>query len=197
MKDDSLEKRLRFFKIPEASESGRARARHRALIAFQKPGMGGTERRETANWIGNWRTAGGLVVVLGVVAFLLPFHRAPESSTDDRQMLGQMEQLFPNRINAVVEEKGKVNLAIADSDTMGSGQPVVVVFQQGRDTIRVLSYSGHRVCLMLGQAERCIELLVTPTGGVILEDKDKAWLASDRPEIAGYSVQAKTLEPSL
>jgi hypothetical protein len=197
MKDDSLENQLRAFKVPVPSESGRARARHRALFAFQQPGLGETESREPRNLIANWRTAVGLAVALSVFAFLMLSHRAPESSTDDRQMLGQMEKLFPNRINAVVEEEGKVNLAIADSDTMGSGQPVVVVFKHGSDTIRVLSYSGHRVCLMLGQTERCIELLATPTGGVILEEKDKAWLASDCPEIAGYSVQAKSLELSL
>jgi hypothetical protein len=80
---------------------------------------------------------------------------------------------------------------------VGSDQPVLVVFKQGQDTIRVLSYSGHRVCLMLGKTENCFDILATPTGGVILEGENKVWLASEHPEVAGYSLRAQTLEASL
>jgi hypothetical protein len=115
----------------------------------------------------------------------------------DREVLHQVEKLFPNQINAVVEENGKVDLLIAQSPMMGFDQPVLLVFKRGRDSIRVLSYSGHHVCLMLDKTENCFEILATPTGGIILESDDKVWLASEHPKVAGYSVRAQTLEASL
>src|SRR6202044_1999941 len=110
---------------------------------------------------------------------------APENLANDREILRQMEKLFPNQVNAVVEENGKVDLSVAQSPVVGADQPVLVVFNQGRETIRLLSYSGHRVCLMLGKNRNCFEILATPTGGIILEGEDRVWLASEHPHIAG------------
>ncbi len=147
-----------------------------------------------------WLWKGGVVaaVLLGLLLFLHPRNpAAPENLVDDRQVLQQTEKLFPNQINAVVEENGKVDLSISETTGMGTDQPLLVIFKRGGNTIRVLSYSGHRVCLMLGEEKKCLEILATPTGGVILEGDDKVWLASDHPHIAGYSVQAQSLEASL
>lgn len=214
MNDDDVQKQLRAFKAPEPSESAQTRARHRALIAFQQPGSNRERQPGIKNAIWNWRMAVGGAVIIAVVALFAPRfpapldltaspdfkvqqHRALESVGNDRQILRQMEQLFPNQINAVVERNGKVDLSIAESRVVGSDQPLLVIFKQGDNTIRVLSYSGHRVCLMLGKARKCFEILATPTGNVILEGEDKVWLASEHPEVFGYSVRAQTLEASL
>jgi hypothetical protein len=198
MKDGELRQSLHKLRVPEASESARARARHRALIAFQQ---GGSRRPEESDWRGfvwRWRGVVALAFVTGLLPFLFLKHRAAsENLANDREFLRQVEKLFPNQVNAVVEKDGKVDLSIAQSPVVGSDQPVLVMFTQGRDTIRILSYSGHRVCLMLGKTQNCFEILATPTGGIILEGEDKVWLASEHPEVAGYSVRAQTLEASL
>jgi hypothetical protein len=198
MNDDDLRQRLHKLRVPEASESARARARHRALIAFQQ---GGSMRAEESAWKGfvwRWRAAIALALVVGFLPFLFLKHRnTSENLANDRQILKQMEKLFPNQVNAVVERNGKVDLSIAQSPVVGADQPVLVVFKRGRESIRVLSYSGHRVCLMLGKKQNCFEILATPAGGVILEGEDKVWLASEHLEVAGYSVRAQSLEASL
>ena len=198
MKDDDLRRHLHKLRVPEGSETARARARHRALIAFQQ---GGSIQREEPAWKGfvwRWRAAIALVLVVGLIPFLFFKHTtSPENLANDRQILQQMEKLFPNQVDAVVERNGKVDLSIAQSPVLGSDQPVVVVFKRGHESVRVLSYSGHRFCLMLGKTENCFEILTTPAGGVILEGEDKVWSASEHLEVAGYSVRAQTLEARL
>ena len=198
MKDDDLRRQLHRLSAPKASESVRARAQYRALIAFQHAGSDQTVRSERRGLIWNWRFAVALAVLAAILPFLFVRHHAvPENLANDRQILQQMEKLFPKQVNAVVERNGKTDLSIAQVPVLGADQPVLVVFKQGRDTIRVLSYSGRHVCLTLGKTENCFEILATPMGGVILEGKDKAWLVSEHPVVAGYSVRAQTLEASL
>lgn len=120
-----------------------------------------------------------------------------EDVAGDRLILRQMQQLFPNQVDAVVVENGKVELSIAQSPTVGSDQPVVVVFKRGEDSIKVLSYSGHRICVALGGERNCFDILATPTGGVILEAADQVWLSSNHPVVAGYVVHAETLGARL
>ncbi len=198
MNDDDLQRRLRQLQVPEASDSATARARHRALIAFQQGGSAQLEERALRGFVWRWYGAVALAFALAVLPFLFLKHSAaPENLANDREMLEQVGKLFPNQVNAVVEENGKVDLSIAQSPVVGSDQPVLLVFKRGSKSIRVLSYSGHRVCLMLGKTESCFEILATPAGGIILEGEDKVWLASEHPHIAGYSLRAQSLEASL
>ena len=195
MNFDELRRQLHGLDVPTASESARARARHRALIALQSPGSEPIATRGEKGFAWKWGYTVALVFLAGFMPLLfLPHRAAPENLTDDRQVLQQMEKLFPHEVDAVVEEKGKVGLSIAQSPVLGSNQPVLVVFRQGRETIRVLSFSGHRLCVTLGKTPSCFEVLATPAGGVILEGGDKAWLASDNPVVNGYSVRARTLD---
>jgi hypothetical protein len=198
MNDDDLRQHLRKLVVPEASESAQARARHRVLIAFQQSGSLPTEEPAWKGFVWLWRGAIALAFVIALLPFLfLKHHATRENLANDREVLQQMQKLFPDQVNAVVEENGKVDLSIAQSPVVGSDQPVLVVFKRGQESIRVLSYSGHRVCLMLGKTQNCFEILATPAGGVILEGEDKVWLASEHPEVAGYSVRAQSLEASL
>ncbi len=198
MTDNDLRRYLKKLPVPEALKSARDRARHRAIISFQQ---GGSLQPEQSTWRGiiwNWRGAVALAFVVGLLPLLsIQHHDTSENLANDRQILGQMQKLFPDQVNAVVEENGKVDLSVAQSPVIGSDQPVLVVFKHGSDMIRVLSYSGHRVCLMLGKEQKCFEILATTTGSVVLEGEDNVWLASEHPEVAGYSMQAQALKASL
>jgi hypothetical protein len=197
MKDNDLQKRLRQLNTPAASESSRAKARHRALIAFQQKDSHQAEESPQPGLVWKWSVVAGLIVI-GCLPFLIVHrHNAPENLANDREILQQMEKLFPNQLAAVIQKNGKTDLSLADSSSLGSDQPVVVVFQRGKESIRVLSYSGHRVCLDLGGTSNCFEILETASGGVILESERGAWVASQHPVVDGYAVRAQTLEASL
>jgi hypothetical protein len=198
MKEDSLHQRLNNLAVPKASESARSRARHRALIAFEQRDFDVSKPVANNAHVLNWRYVVALIG-LGLIASFF-FHRphaAKENLAYDRQILGQMEKLFPNQVDSVVEENGKIDLSVTQTSTVGSDQPVLVVFRKNAQSIRVLSYSGHHVCVALGKEHRCFDILATPSGGVILEADDKVWLNSERPVVAGYSIHAQTLEASL
>ena len=145
-----------------------------------------------------WRGVVAVALIIGCLPLLVPrHHSAPENLADDRKILDQVAKLFPNQVDAVVQRNGKTDLSLTDSSTLGSDQPVVVVFQRGKESIRVLSYSGHHVCLDLGNVHSCFEILETPNGGVILESDKGAWLSAQHPVVDGYSVRAHVLEASL
>jgi hypothetical protein len=198
MNDDDLRQQLRRLSMPAASESSRVRARHQALIAFQQTDSTQPETFEPNGAVWSWRRAVALVVIIGSLPLLfLHHHRAPENLANDREILQQVEKLFPDQVDAVVMKNGKTDLSIAQTAEVGSDQPVVVVFQRGKETIRVLSFSGHRVCLDLGKNHTCFEILQTVAGGVILESENQVWLASQHPVIEGFAMRAQGLEKSL
>ncbi len=195
MNDDELQRQLRGFHVPESSASARERARHRALLALGVDAAAPDSARNRPVWA--WGALGAIVVVLLAVWIGAAHHTAPEDLAGDRKILQQMQLLFPGQVDAVVQENGKTSLSVAQSTVVGSDQPVVILFKQGTQTIRVLSYSGHSVCLALGGQESCFEILATAAGGVLLEGRNHVWNAADHPKIAGYSVRAQTLEESL
>jgi hypothetical protein len=214
MKDDELRQNLQRLRVPEASASARARARHRALIAFEQGGFKSPEESVWRKFVLNWGGAMALLVIMGSLSYFLlqprpvpenfsgwaivQQHRSvPENLSNDRKILRQMEVLFPGEVDAVVQKNGKTDLSIAQAPVLGSDQPLVVLFQRGQESIRVLSYSGHRVCIDLGATHNCFDILETPDGGVILESVNKVWLASQHPVVDGYVVRAQTLASSL
>jgi hypothetical protein len=198
MKPDPLKSLPGLWPAPKPSESIRARARHRALLALQLPDSSEPTHAETPLFLWSWRwtlVLGALVATLTVLWLRTPGDT--EDVAGDRQILRQMEKLFPNQVDAVVVQNGKVDLSIAQDPVVGTDQPILLVFKRGEETIRVLSYSGHHVCLALGNTRNCFEILETPSGGVILEADNQVWLSSSHPVMAGYSVRAQVMEVPL
>jgi len=195
MNDETLRRELRGSIAPSPSAAARGRALHRALVALeQAPSVETDEGRDSLAW-----RLGYAVTILVVLAVVLSWHHSKtgdESLAVDREMIRQMDKLFPGQVDAIVEKDGKIDLTIAQTPVIGPDQPLLLIFRHGSETIRVLSYSGHHLCLSLGRQRDCFEVLATPTGGVILEDEKQAWLASDHPVVEGYRVQACAL-PAL
>ena len=197
MNEDELQQHLSHLKTPEVSEAARGRARFRATLALNRAEIASNAERAVVFW--RWATGVLAIALAGALAWQMGSRPAlpSEDIAADQKVLEQMQALFPRQVNAVVTDNGKVDLSVTQSPAVGSDQPIVIVFRRDDKIIRVLSYSGHRVCLPLGGREHCFEILATPSGGIILEEADKAWLTASKPEIAGFSVRAQTLEASL
>jgi hypothetical protein len=195
--DDELRRVLSGLRIPSVSDAARARARHRSVLALGRTEAEPTVKPSELLW--KW-TAGALALALAFVLAWQFFSRPPvlrENIVADQKFLQQLQALFPRQVNAVVEDNGKVDLSVAQSPEVGSDQPIVILFRRQGQLIRVLSYSGHEFSLPLDGHEHRFEILATASGAVIIEEDNKAWLAASKPEIAGYSVRAQTLEASL
>jgi hypothetical protein len=65
--------------------------------------------------------------------------------------------------------------------------------REGTNTIRVLTYSGRKVCIEIGGRQECFEPLVTGEGTVILSGDHFVWSDKDPQRIAGYKVEARTI----
>ncbi len=150
MNDDDVQKQLRAFKAPEPSESaaaaGAASGAHRvSATGFESRAAAGDQERDLELAHGgrggrHYSCCGALCPAIscptGPDRFAGLQSPAAPSTRDRRPMTGkfseQMEQLFPNQINAVVEKNGKVDLSIAQSRVVGSDQPLLVIFKQRR-----------------------------------------------------------------
>jgi hypothetical protein len=194
MNDESPNGQLRAFAVPAPSEAARSRARHRALLAFREKGSLAKEATTgSLFWRHPWAGLVATVIVVIAVTIWLRPRGSTENLASDRKMLEEVEQLFPHQLNAIVQKGDQTDLSVTQVNEVGGDQPVLLVFKRGNEIVRVLSFSGHRVCVPLGTDERCFEILETADGGVILEGKDDVLLASRHPMVAGYALQARTL----
>jgi hypothetical protein len=68
-----------------------------------------------------------------------------------------------------------------------------VEFRRGASTVRVLSYSGRRVCVDLGGRRACFEALLSEQGKVIVAGDDFVWSADDHATAGGWKITAAAL----
>ena len=114
----------------------------------------------------------------------------------ERKLLAEMEALFPGQLDGVISSGGNVSLdlALTASDVKKEAlQPLAITFQRGKQIVRVLGYSGRRVCVNLAGRKRCLEPLVTAEGKVIVEGDDFLWTDARPMTVAGYKLEARTL----
>jgi hypothetical protein len=193
MNDESLRRQLRGLSVPSPSEAARGRAKHWALLALQSRDDGEDHSEAPVSWRRGWIGVAFAAVAAIATAIWLRPHDHAENLADDRQVLRQVEELFPNQLNAVVQAGGQTKLSLSDAAEVGSDQPVLLIFKRQKELIRVLSFSGHHVCVPLGSGETCFDVLETTDGGVILEGDKNVMLSSRHPVIDGYAFRAQTL----
>ncbi len=195
MTDDELKARLRGLRVPPTDATARDRALHRAVIALKNarlyPLSAQRERRHPGL---RWATAAGLIVFAAV----LIINRLPQtlSPLAPEILLAEMNALFPGQVNAVIQENGEVSLELAEAPAPASDQPVLVEFEREGKVLRVLSYSGRRVCLDLGGESICFEPLVTAGGEVILSGEGFLWSSQHPSPEAGYQIRTQFLHPA-
>jgi hypothetical protein len=76
---------------------------------------------------------------------------------------------------------------------LADSQPLVVQLRRGAERLRVLSYSGRRVCLDLDGSRVCFDVLATADGGVLLAGTDFLWSPAHPVRVAGYEIRARSL----
>lgn len=194
MNDKELKERLAGLEVPAAGAQARDRALHRALIALDQPTpREGTPKR--FGWLGLAAAAG-----LGVVGFFLGvLVNRPSgdiSLAEAKQMLEQMNALFPGRINAVIARDKQVDLDLVAGSSEPSDQPVIIKFTRDGNVIRVLSYSGREFCVDLNGERKCFEVLVGGDNRVIITGDDFLWEGKAGPALAGFRVEAVSLSPA-
>ncbi|MDD5348673.1 MAG: hypothetical protein PHQ12_00550 [Chthoniobacteraceae bacterium] len=205
MNDKTLWETLRRLPVPPPDAAARDRARERAEIAFVNRASRSERGRGEAG-ANPWRLAWSAfsraeaigVACLAIVAMVCSakYLAGRGERGPDSRLLAEMEALFPGQLDGVISSGSSVHLALAP-EWVRSGrpslQPLAVTFQRGRQIVRVLGYSGRKVCVNLGGRERCLEPLVTGEGRVILEGENFLWSTAHPVLVAGYRVEARTL----
>lgn len=191
MNDADLKQRLSAFVAPPATDGSRERARHRALIAFREEGgeAAPAYRRPVAVWV----LAGAAALAIAG-ALSSRWDSDHDRVGSEAAILAQFEALFPAQLDAVIDHDGEVQLALAAAPQRASDQPILVEFRRGSSTVRVLSYSGRRVCVDLGGRRTCFEVLLNERGTVIVAGDDFVWSAQDHATADGWKITAAALE---
>jgi hypothetical protein len=206
MTDADLKKQLSALPAVSAADPAlRERALHRSLIALAQPREAeevGATRSSTGS--PTWRVVlAALVVVFvaGALVFRSGHFRATENETNahaDLQTLAQVQELFPDRLNAVIERDGALELDLSNRPQSGATeQPLIVQLVRGDQRLRVLSYSGRSITLELKGVKFTFEALVTSDGGIVLSGNDFVWNSKQPGPLAGYRVIAQPLNIAL
>ncbi len=204
--DDPLNHVLSRLPTPPCDPAGRARALYHATLALQGAvAAGPTRDTNVARRFsrGAWTPAGlvrGHHVGGGIVLWAISHRRtvrekAVTTLPAERAMLTQIETLFGPQLDAVVESGGTapdIHLSPDAATTASLTQPLLIQFERtGARTTRVISYSGRRVCVKLGERKMCFEPLVTGRGEIILEGERFCWTPGGL--LGGYRVTARLL----
>lgn len=195
MNDKDFRDRLRKLPVPIASGAARERARHRAMIAYQNRGE--FSPKSPLPWmIFSWAGAFTVIVLAFVLGFLF-FRNSTDYLAKDREILRQTDALFAGQLNAVIERDGEIQIQLADESSQPSDQPILIQFRQNGHNLRVLSYSGRSIDIILNGKHISFEALATSNGGIILTGENFLWSQQHPDALAGYRVEARSLVSSL
>ena len=197
MDDPTLHNLLGKLSAPPLDEAAREKAFYRAGVAFANRHAATVPTQEGVKWLKKvlWFSLAGVGIVLICLSALRGTHPAGEPFPESK-LLAEMEALFPGQLEGVISSEGNVSLdlaPIATDSKSGASQALALTFQHGRQIVRVLGYSGRKVCVNLGGRKRCLEPLITAGGKVIVEGDDFLWTDAHPIRVAGYKLEARTL----
>lgn len=198
MTDDDLKRKLRTLEVPAPGEAARARAWHRARLAFASSERGRTTS-QTVESPARWALFRWAVPTLAAAiwAAIWLFALPPRGTAIAwNRVLQEMETVFPNRLNAVIERDGAFEVELSQDNAAAPGQPIMMEFRRGSHALRVLGFSGRRVCVDLDGVKACFEPLVTGEGTVILSGENFLWSPEHPSAPDGFKVQARALPPA-
>ncbi|MEO6788819.1 MAG: hypothetical protein ABI318_22080 [Chthoniobacteraceae bacterium] len=203
MNDESLKHALEKLAIPAPDDAARERARRRAVTAFEnrdaESGKIATQHSPMP-----WFRLATLAAAAACIALALVLAMRPRSTGDDAaaaissdradaKLLAEMEALFPGQLDAVVANGDQISVELAPEPGAAASQRLAITLSRGASTVRVLGYSGRRVCLVLDGRRACFEPLLTADGHVILAGDDFVWSRENPSALDGYRVLAHAL----
>lgn len=205
MNDESLKRALEKLAAPPPDDAARERARHRAVIAFENRDAE-SAKVATQHSPVPWFRLATLAAAAACIALALFFAvrsrsgsggdgatAATSSDRVDARLLAEMESLFPGQLDAVVANGNEISVELAQEPGTAASQRLTITLQRGATTVRVLGYSGRKVCLALNGRRECFEPLLTADGQVILAGVDFVWSRENPSPLAGYRVSARAL----
>ena len=197
MNDESLKRALEKLALPSADDAARAIARHRAVTAFENRDT--APQRNPVPWLRLATLAAAACIALALVFAARSrsgggaVAAATSSDRADARLLAEMEALFPGQLDAVVATGNDIAVELAQEPGATASQRLAITLQRGASTVRVLGYSGRKVCLALDGRRECFEPLLTADGQVILAGDDFVWSEENPSPLAGYHIRARAL----
>lgn len=191
MKDSTLHNLLGKLTIPPLKKAAQEKARYHAAIAFANRAAAEDGVLAACAWR---KLALGLSLVslVAIGFWAAPLLRS-EINTDAR-LLVEMESLFPGQLDGVICSNGNVDLDIApETSRPNPKQALALTLRRGKQIVRVLGFSGRKVCINLDGRKHCLEPLITGEGRIIVAGDDFVWTSAQSSKVAGYQMEARIL----
>lgn len=146
--------------VPAAADDVKSRALASALAALND----GSVRPASTAW--KMIAVGGALAAFVLACVLLP---AKKPSDDPAMMLSEMEKLFSGQLDSVILEGQNVAVNTAGvAAPTPEDQRICITISKSHGDVRVLTYSGRRVCLRLDGSEVCFTPLMKGDGTVFI-----------------------------
>ncbi len=214
MSDHDLRSRLAALHPPAPSGSARDRALHRANLALASARPAASDPASSTSGTRPpflrplaILAASALLLVLGLRLAPRPVASSPTfaaaSAADSRQLLAQLDQLFPGQLNALVETNGVLRLDLSSAPSPANATPddqsIVLEFTRAGRHLRVLAYSGRPVRIELDGVTLRFDPLLTTDRAIVLSGDDFVWIPGQpAPRLhAGWQLEARPLSPVL
>ncbi len=199
MTDTDLKDQLKALQVPRYDPIEEGRALHRARVAFAQPREQEESLRPRRLFYRGWVAISAGLAVAALVVGGLATSRRHLSPAAELHTLAEMQAIFPDQFNALIDDNGTVQLDLTTPSLAGEGthQPLQVVLEADHHRVSILSYSGRSITLKLQGASVTFEALVTAEGGVVLQGNQFAWSSAQPSLLAGYRVEARPITAAL
>lgn len=197
--DEQLRRALASLCPPPADADKREASLRQALSALSRAGVRNDKR---AGWIPMLWLGAAAACVMAIVAQVWTKGSAPVQGKQAyvakpsgmNALFHEMELLFPDRLDAIVTEGGRVDLKISEvpSSTPDDQRVKVSLWHAGRERT-VLTFSGRKICMDFDGEMLCFTPLISGDGSVLILTGDQVILPSDPEARDGYRLSARTL----
>jgi hypothetical protein len=195
--DSELNEMLRDAQVPERStEEWRRFSEDTMWMLGQSAGpLAGPSAHPPRLRLAWWVTGfAGACIIIGISIAHWYARRAGNEIADARKLFGELNAVFPDRLEAVMLDSSSPRLILADKPFSNSGAPIFLRICGSRGCQRVITFSGQRVRV---NGENC-EVLLDARGGIIVTGDTFAWSSAENGTRAGhYRIHAAPLSDVL
>ena len=182
---------LSHLRTPPVDDAAHSSALMSSLAALR-------EGRRTAASASSPRLAWGLVAgVAACLALVLAWWPVPQGAkkVDVAQMLTDMEQLFPGQLNSVIVDGPEVTVdTSAEPIFPARDQRVCLTISKAGGAIRVLTYSGRRVCMRMDGKDLCLTPLLKGDGTVFVLTDSQVFQQGDAMLASGHRLDMERMQ---